>query len=150
MWALSGVHRVTWLQTVHDRGIKLLDTVFCNPSSDVKRYSARIKDNNFETVQRLMTAGEQHQLLTAIKTIMQVKNFCDKVGAQLVFGPLPYSGEQNIAILRNVFSSVAGWTEIDFFNKEMPYWSDFGSDSKHPGPISHKQIADAFLKVLVE
>jgi len=150
IWALSGIHRVTWLQTVHDRGVELLDSVFCNPSSDVKRYRARIKDNNFETVQRLMTTGEQHQLLTAIKTIMQVKNFCNKVGARLLFAPLPYSGAENIATLRDVFSKVDGWVDIDFFNKDSPYWTDFGSDGKHPGPVSHQQIANAFIKGLVE
>jgi hypothetical protein len=150
IWALSGIHRVTWLQTVHDRGIELLDSVFCNPSSDVKRYRNRIKDNNFETVQQLMTAGEQHQLLTAIKTIMQVKNFCNKIGAQLLFAPLPYSGKQNIATLRDVFSKVDDWVDIDCFDMDAPYWTDFGSDGKHPGPVSHGQIANAFIRVLVE
>lgn len=89
----------------------------------------------------------QTKFVVAIKNILQVKNFCEKIGAQLILANLLDSTYFN-----SVFSKLPNY--IDFCTKrtynESLLFLDLGSDNDHPGPKQHRYYAEQILKLIKE
>lgn len=143
IWAVTAVHRITWLSLLDD---KEFQPVYCMPTMNPK-YADFMGASAYELVKRFMVEAEQHHMLTAVTRILQVKKMCELSGAKLFFGFLPYSGTEIVNQLTEAFTNDPSYVKIPY-NIEAPHWVDFGSDGAHPGPESHKIIADAFFSKL--
>lgn len=89
----------------------------------------------------------QTKFVQAIKNILQVKNYCDKVGAKLFLANLLDSTYFNC-----VFSSLSNY--IDFciespYNNKLEFL-DLGSDNSHPGPKQHQYYAEKIYQLIKE
>lgn len=85
-------------------------------------------------------------ITTCLRQILQVKNFCAKIGAKLyiinlidVHAPVLLYGD-------NQFYDLS--PELDYADKRWKYL-DFGSDDLHPGPKQHQLYADTIYKLIV-
>jgi hypothetical protein len=77
----------------------------------------------------------------SISAIMQVINFCEKIGIQLILATLLPGMEKYIKIVPN-FLSLTG-----LYGRNRDYQQiDIGEDGYHPGPKSHQHYADQMLK----
>jgi hypothetical protein len=77
----------------------------------------------------------------SVNAVMQVVNFCEKVGVRLVLATVLPGMEQYIAHISNFLTLVGlhGRNADDV----LP---DIGNDDSHPGPKSHQYYADEMLK----
>ena len=80
-----------------------------------------------------------------IQPIMQMVNFCNKIGAKLflVAHGIRPGMEKYVYNLPN-YHHVVGVNGIQNFNT----YFDYGSDNMHPGPVTHQIIADKIFKDL--
>lgn len=82
----------------------------------------------------------------SVKQILQVENFCKKIGAHLYLInlldceiiPLLYRGQANLIDCTN------DWGKT----RHMFGWADMASDNCHPGPMQHKQYAERILQTI--
>ena len=77
----------------------------------------------------------------SVNAVMQVVNYCDKIGARLVLATLMAGMEQYIKHIPN-FLLLAGMYGRDPDNMFL----DTGNDGVHPGIESHQHYADQMLK----
>ena len=86
-------------------------------------------------------------LITAsAKQILQVENFCKKIGAHLYLiniiereiSPFLYHDQSNY------IDCTCLWNQ----HGNLHGWLDLGSDNQHPGPLQHQKFAEQILSVL--
>lgn len=143
VWGITAVHRLTWLTLGTDNNFQ---PVHCLPTMNPK-FANFMGNSAYDLVKRFMVEAEQHHMLAAATKILQVKKVCEMSGARLLFGFLPYSGTDIVKQLTTAFTNDAGYVKIPY-STESPHWTDFGSDGAHPGPESHRLIAEAFFSKL--
>jgi len=91
--------------------------------------------------------GSSTQSLMHIRMILQVINFCKKIGAKLYLAnmfdtlwiPVVFSGHDN-------FINFA--TNVDPSSPFIPAFIDYGSDQLHPGPKQHQQYAEKIFNLI--
>ena len=89
----------------------------------------------------------QTKFVSVIRSILQVKSYCEKIGADLYLANLLDS-----TWLNSVFNKLP--TYVDFcikntYNDSMVFL-DLGSDNDHPGPRQHQEYASQILKLIKE
>lgn len=104
--------------------------------------STYLKDREFEKILPLDELCSKNTFYRNLISVFQVSNFCQKINATLIFASL--LDNDVIPHLRNfpnliVLSNLWGREATEFF-------LDLGSDSTHPGPISHKFYANEIYK----
>lgn len=82
---------------------------------------------------------DETRLYQALTSVHQVKNFCDKIGCQLIVLPVLCSEQ-----LQLMLHDLAGYYQTPY----MPWFLDKGTDNLHPGPAQHQAWADACIKIL--
>lgn len=108
--------------------------------------STYLIDRKFEKVFPLDELCSQNTFYRNLISVFQVSNFCQKINATLIFASLL---DNNVILhIRNfpnliVLSNLWGKNLYDLF-------PDLGSDSKHPGPNSHKFYANEIYKKYLE
>lgn len=89
----------------------------------------------------------QTKFVSTLKSILQVKNYCEKIGANLYLANLLDS-----SWLNSIFNKLS--TYIDFCSKntynESLVFLDLGSDNNHPGPKQHQYYAEQILNLIKE
>jgi hypothetical protein len=83
--------------------------------------------------------------VSTIKNILQVENFCKKIGARLYLAnvlehqivPLVFGAQQNY------INCLADWKPGSSYDVT---WIDLGTDQQHPGPNQHKNYADTIYQ----
>jgi lysophospholipase L1-like esterase len=93
---------------------------------------------------------ELTNLLICIRSILQVINFCKKIGVKLylvnflevTWLPLMFNKSKNFLDLTKDYS-FDGITHY-------PQPVDIGTDGLHPGPVTHKKYAEAIYQFLKE
>jgi hypothetical protein len=91
----------------------------------------------------------QTKLVCAIKNILQVKSYCEKIGAQLYLVNLLDS-----TWLTPVFDKLPTYIDLcaDWGYNDSNYMSylDLGSDRDHPGPKQHRYYAEQIFNLIKE
>jgi len=108
--------------------------------------STYLLNQEFEKVLSLEELCSENTFYRNLISIFQVSNFCQKINATLIFASL--LDNDVILHIRNfpnliVLSNLWGRNHSELF-------PDLGSDSLHPGPISHKFYADEIYKKYLE
>jgi hypothetical protein len=83
--------------------------------------------------------------VSTIKIILQVENFCKKIGAHLYLTnilehqivPLVFGAQQNY------INCLPDWKPSSSYDM---MWIDLGTDNQHPGPKQHKNFADTIYQ----
>jgi len=91
--------------------------------------------------------GSSTQSLMHIRMILQVINFCKKIGAKLYFAnmfdtlwiPVVFGGHDN-------FINFA--TNVDPASPFIPSFVDKGTDGEHPGPKQHQYYAEKIFNLI--
>lgn len=77
-----------------------------------------------------------HWTANTVQSILQVQNYCSRVGAELfVIGGVLSNNEILLYMYDNPVYS-------HFYNPELVFSIDRGTDNMHPGPIQHRRYAD--------
>lgn len=115
---------------------------FVNDNITHVNSSTYLLDREFEKVLPLDELCSENTFYRNLISVFQVSNFCQKIGATLIFASL--LDNDVISHIKNfpnliVLSNLWGRDLSDRF-------LDLGSDSSHPGPISHKFYANEIYK----
>lgn len=89
----------------------------------------------------------QTKFVSVIKNILQVKNYCEKIGAQLYLANLLDS-----TWLKSVFNTLPTYIDLcteNIYNESLMF-IDLGSDNDHPGPKQHQYYAEKILNLIKE
>ena len=140
VWAVTGLLRTWWFEIEQTPVDQSLHTYHYNMFTI--NQSTNLK--HAKLLKKYFVHGDKHLLVQAIRQIQQVENFCNKIGAKLYFSFLPLSNRENLSVLNRVFSKNTNHVTIQYKYPER--WLDLGTDGLHPGPITHRYIADSFLK----
>lgn len=87
----------------------------------------------------------QVKFLKTFKTILQVKNYCEKIGAHLILANLIDS-----TYCKFVFSKLPNYIDFCYELDEELLFIDLGSDNIHPGPKQHRHYAEQIFKLIKE
>lgn len=91
---------------------------------------------------------DAHHTYKSILSILQVKNYLEKVGCKFAFGtllPCIRDDDNNYQhFIENLDNTFVGYSIQD---REIKF-VDLGTDDLHPGPKHHQLYADQFLKAL--
>jgi len=91
----------------------------------------------------------QTQVMTSLRSILQVINFCKKIQAQLYIVNL-----MDIAWLGVMLSSFKNYIDLtqglSVIGDEIIQFVDLGSDGNHPGPEQHRQYAEKIFNFIKE
>ena len=92
----------------------------------------------------------QTKFVTTIKIVLQVVNYCKKIGVKLYLINL-----MDTTYFKAVFDSMHNYidcaAERDYYNYDDPLnFIDLGSDKKHPGPKQHQYYAEQLLNLIKE
>lgn len=92
----------------------------------------------------------QTKFVTAIKNILQVVNYCKKIGVELYLINL-----MDTTYFKVVFDSMHNYidcaAENEYYGYDDPLdFIDIGTDGKHPGPLQHQVYASTILKLIKE
>jgi len=130
-WGLTSIHRFSFWDTRTDR------VGHCTPQGwpDQKSFLGAMINENFLASDTL--------IYEAVNKVLQVSNFCDKIGAVLIMGTVLRGLEAEFRNLPKlaVMAGLHGRNANDMF-------VDIGTDGKHPGPLSHQYYADSMMSVL--
>jgi hypothetical protein len=87
------------------------------------------------------------QSIPSIKNILQVMNFCQKIGAKLYLVNLLESTWVDF-----IFGQDDNYLDLTLqFNSKQEYiYLDRGTDNRHPGPLQHKQYAEEVYNFIKE
>ena len=81
----------------------------------------------------------------AIKSILQVKNYCSKIGARLILGQCLINDEEtDQALLELLHKDPDFILEFSLNVQRGKFDLDLGTDAVHPGPKTHQYIAEKF------
>lgn len=81
----------------------------------------------------------------AIKSILQVKNYCNKIGARLILGQCLINDEEtDKALLELLHKDPDFILEFSLNVQQGKFKIDLGTDGVHPGPKTHEYIANKF------
>jgi len=113
-----------------------------------------VYDEDRDEIKKLNVVEERilQQLLTfkwptymAIKSILQVKNYCNKIGARLILGQCLINDEEtDKALLELLHKDPNFILEFSVNVQQGKFKLDLGTDGVHPGPLTHKYIAEKF------
>ena len=120
------------------------------------------KDWNFDSttiVAYLTTKKEQQywnidyfesetQVLTALRNILQVINFCQKVKATLYLANILDIAW--VSVMLKDFKNFIDLTQDLVINGNTIEFIDLGSDNQHPGPKQHQQYAEKIFNLIKE
>lgn len=81
----------------------------------------------------------------SIKSILQVKNYCNKIGAKLILGQCLINDKETDDALLELLHNDPGFV-LEFTTKVQKgkFKLDMGTDGVHPGPLTHQYIAEKF------
>jgi hypothetical protein len=132
VWGLTDVSRVEYATNWRLHAI---------PVTGYSKLPAHLQHYNLDYF------DSQTKFVSVIKSILQVKSYCEKVGADLYLANLLDS-----TWLNSVFSKLP--TYVDFcientYNDALVFL-DLGSDNDHPGPRQHQEYASQILKLIKE
>ena len=95
-----------------------------------------IKHPEFNKIINIDRLDELNMVYQAITEIYQVINFCKKVNARLLLAGL---------IVDDIFFKYT--LDLPNYLHLTPYaYLDFGTDNRHPGPLTHQYYADKIIK----
>jgi len=86
-------------------------------------------------------------VLKSIRSILQVMNFCQKIGAKLYLVNLLDITWVSI-MLRNYEDFIDLTIDMDIV--DTPIYIDYGTDNSHPGPNQHQQYAEKIFNFIKE
>jgi len=88
----------------------------------------------------LLYGEPDHWAANTVQSILQVQNYCRRVGADLfVIGGVLSNNEILLYMYDNPVYH-------HFYNPELVFTVDRGTDGVHPGPVQHQRYADFILK----
>jgi hypothetical protein len=90
----------------------------------------------------------QTQVLYAIRNILQVINFCQKMNVKLYLANLFSIMEFDIAF-NNSKNYIDLTRDLDISDGSLKF-IDYGTDGRHPGPNQHKHYADNIFNLIKE
>lgn len=86
--------------------------------------------------------------ISCVKSILQVENFCKKIGVKLIIANLM---ETTLAPL--LFKSQSNYVDLftchSMENLGQIKWEDVGTDNEHPGPKQHRIFADKIYQTIL-
>lgn len=132
VWGLTDVSRIEYAKNWELK------------STPVTGYSRLPKDLQYYNLDYF---DSQTKFVLSIKNILQVKNFCEKIGAQLILANLLDS-----TYFDSVFSKLPNYIGLckeNTYNEALVFL-DLGSDNDHPGPKQHRYYAEQILKLIEE
>lgn len=91
----------------------------------------------------------QDIIYRAKRSILQVNNFTDKIGAHLLMGFLPLNGPDTDFLMYNYVKDMKSTVLLYDLHSDQIHL-DKGSDNQHPGPITHRYYADLLVKTISE
>jgi hypothetical protein len=122
IWGLTSEYRALIWDRKSDQGTSITSSTF-----DYKR------TNKADDI------VDETRLFKAVISYFQVKNFCQKIGAQLIAIPIICS-----EALQLLLHDDSCYYQIPY----MPCFLDLGSDNLHPGPKHHQWYADQINHIL--
>jgi hypothetical protein len=128
VWGITSKNRFTWFD-----GVKISHI-------NSTHYT---EHPEFDKVVPLPLLDSSQRTYEAISAVQQVNNFCDKVGAHLIFANI----HSDIDLLAD-FAKYKGFVMINIpKNLDDPnIFLDLGADQMHPGPKTHQYYAEMILK----
>lgn len=107
-----------------------------------------IKLNKREQYWNIEYFDSPTQVITNLRYILQVSNYCEKVGAELYL----------INLLDPTWTDLAFSKKINYINLTRTFdhvtnkfnYLDLGTDNDHPGPLQHKEYAQQILNFIKE
>lgn len=84
--------------------------------------------------------SHEHLNYQAAKSITQVKNFCNKIGAKLILANILASERLILSLL-----DAKDYVQLQDISKPASLYLDLGTDNLHPGPKQHKLYAEKIL-----
>jgi len=97
-------------------------------------------DNNYFNIDYL---GSYTQYLIAVRDILQVVNYCNKIDAKLYLVNF-----MDPEFFNKVLGSKSIYLELSFHSVYEKGWIDIGTDGVHPGPLQHKEFAEEIIKFI--
>lgn len=85
----------------------------------------------------------------AKRSIYQVINFSNKVGAKLKLGFLPLNDQNTDTLMYQLLKNKKEFVELYDINSDIQFL-DLGTDNIHPGVITHKFYAEKIIESLKE
>jgi hypothetical protein len=92
--------------------------------------------------------NSQTQILKIIRNILQVNNFCKKVGAKLYLANILDVGWAGV-VFQN-FENYINLTHTLQIADARPQFIDLGLDNYHPGPLQHQQYSEQLYNFIKE
>jgi lysophospholipase L1-like esterase len=111
----------------------------------IKIYSTLEKENQYWTLDYFES---ETQVLSTLRAILQVVNFCQKIKAKLYLANI-----LDIAWLGVVFNDFDNFIDLTQrlkINGNTINFIDLGTDNMHPGPKQHQQYAEALYNFIKE
>lgn len=132
VWGLTDISRVDYAKNWNLHAV---------PVTGYSKLPANLQHYNLDYF------DSQTKFVSTLKSILQVKNYCEKIGANLYLANLLDS-----TWLNSIFNKLP--TYIDFCSKstynESLVFLDLGSDNDHPGPKQHQYYAEQILNLIKE
>jgi len=133
VWGLTNVPRIT------------ISNNWSFDPTTICEYSTIKKENQYWTLDYFES---ETQVLTSIREILQVINFCQKIGANLYLANI-----LNISWIGVAFNNFENFIDLTHdleINGNNINFIDLGSDNKHPGPKQHQQYAEKLYNFIKE
>ncbi len=103
------------------------------------------KNSKFNKIIPLDRLSDDNQKYRSITSIQRAVNYCNKIGAELYMGGVIVTADFAVALAQ--FSNYKQFSGYPGINAHELF-IDFGTDNKHPGPLTNQWYAQQFMHMI--